>query len=89
MPDITKMPYISSSGEIKQNQPWGLSRIISMFWDTVNFFYIFFRTLLPIGNDSSNKSQDRSRYQGPKPPRPPRGFRTMSDVAPPPCFGGT
>lgn len=87
------MPYISSSGEIKENQPWGLSRLITVFWDILNFFYMFFQTLIPIGSDSSRSTQNRNHRPGgprpPGPPRSPRGIGRISDNAPPPCFGGT
>uniref|UniRef100_A0A1B6MHR9 Thioredoxin domain-containing protein n=1 Tax=Graphocephala atropunctata TaxID=36148 RepID=A0A1B6MHR9_9HEMI len=58
------MPYISPSGEISDKQPWGLGKIIAIFWGILNFFFMFFRTLISPGSHARG-SQYTQDYRGP------------------------
>ncbi|XP_054276290.1 selenoprotein K-like isoform X2 [Macrosteles quadrilineatus] len=87
------MPYVLSSGEVANKQPWGLAKITAFFWGILNFFFMFFRTLISPGSNSRGDryTQDFRRGGG-GPPRPPRrnigGFNNVSTLPPPPCGGG-
>ncbi|XKL69595.1 hypothetical protein PGB90_007364 [Kerria lacca] len=94
------MVYIASDGTIKNGpRPWGMKRISDTFWSFIDAVGLFIETLLPFPVTLSNRSIRSSgsgssfqpssgRRSGPS-NRPTGGFRTISDIAPPPmCSGG-
>ncbi|XP_048005709.1 selenoprotein K-like [Leguminivora glycinivorella] len=82
------MPYISSDGQVGK-RPFSLYGI---FWAIVNFFYLFYMTLINADYNKHGEKYTREyRSPGSGPPRPPSrrfgGFNSGSGPAPPPAGG--
>jgi len=78
------MPYVGSDGTIQQAKPFGLGMIFDLFYGTINFVNLFFRSLFQMDGGGP-------RGAGGAAPRMPGrmgGVRRMGGVAPPPCVGG-
>jgi len=59
------MPYVSSSGEISQKQPWGIAKVVAIFWGILNFFFMFFQSLInPAGNSRGGGSSSHDYRPG-------------------------
>ena len=46
------MAYITSDGRVLESRPFSLGSITDLFWGFINFFVLFFRTLI---NPQANK----------------------------------
>ncbi|XP_013407766.1 selenoprotein K-like [Lingula anatina] len=88
------MPYVSGGGEVLDSRSnWRLSYIPELFWAVVEFFVLFFRTMIS-PSMTKRGSQYTSDYRpSGGPPRPPR--RRMGGIggggggpSPPPMAGG-
>lgn len=89
------MPYISGGEILQSRSPWRLSIIPEFIWGVINFFVLFFQTLI---NPSKNAKGDRytSDYRRPGggggggPSRRMGGFGRQGGGAPgpPPMAGG-
>jgi len=91
------MVYIDNQGRVLEAKPWGINSIGDLFWGIINFFSLFFRTLI---NPDANKKGDgfATDYRNPggrgPPPSGPRrrfgGFGGGRGGAPssPPMGGG-
>ncbi|XP_046675154.1 thioredoxin-2-like [Homalodisca vitripennis] len=58
------MPYVLSNGEMADKQPWGIAKIVAMFWGILNFFFMFFRTLISPGSHARG-DQYTQDFRGP------------------------
>eukprot|EP00050_Salpingoeca_kvevrii_P006032 m.287049 g.287049 ORF g.287049 m.287049 type:complete len:89 (-) comp11695_c0_seq1:503-769(-) len=88
------MPYISNSTVQSHRSPWRLSRLPELFWAIINFFLLFFKTMMPGGAAKNNstedvyRARDRGDYGGGGPRRRMGGFRSNSGANAPPMGGG-
>ncbi|XP_065218456.1 selenoprotein K-like [Planococcus citri] len=95
------MVYVARDGTVRDGpKPWGKDRLKETFWSFVSAIELFFQTLIPAFPSSSNRSvgyrstggsssSSSSSRRGPGSSTQFRGgFRTMSDIAPPPTMGG-
>jgi hypothetical protein len=90
------MVYIAGDGQVLEARPWSFGALTEMFWGLINFFGLFFRTL--INPDSSAKGDsyttDYRSTGGRGPPPPPRrrfggfGGRGGAPSSSPPMAGG-
>ncbi|TGZ76089.1 hypothetical protein CRM22_000019 [Opisthorchis felineus] len=66
------MPYVSSSGQVLDKQPWGLKYFHELVVNFFNVIVLFFQTMLPLDVfRGSTNSRQRSTGWGGGPPRPP------------------
>jgi len=49
------MVYVTSDGQVLQSKPWGVGRLMDIFWGMITFFSLFFKTLV---DPSLNKKGD-------------------------------
>ncbi|XP_052090626.1 selenoprotein K-like [Mytilus californianus] len=89
------MVYVGQGGQMLDSRsPWRLSVIPELFWSIVNFFVLFFRTLInpSLSKEGSTYSRDYRSGGGGGPPAPPRrrmgGFRGGGGAPSPPPMGG-
>jgi len=78
------MPYVGSDGTIQQSRPFGLSMISDLFYGTIAFVNLFFRSLFHL-DDGGPQGAGGS---APRMPGRMGGVRRMGGVSPPPCVGG-
>uniref|UniRef100_A0A023EYD8 Putative glycine-rich selenoprotein n=1 Tax=Triatoma infestans TaxID=30076 RepID=A0A023EYD8_TRIIF len=81
------MVYVSGDGTVYQERPWGIGKVIAIFWAVINLIIAFFQTLIP-GFMDTTSSNNRfgsggnrgtrgsggfggGSYGGRRPPRPP------------------
>jgi len=57
------MPYVGSDGSLQQSRPFGFGMIYDLFWSTVTFVNLFFRSLLHL-DDNQNSSSRPTTYDG-------------------------
>jgi len=91
------MAYVSGGQMLDNQSPWRLNFIPELFWGLINFFVLFFRTLVNPGSNSKGSdysTEYRVGNQGPfgpggGPQRRMGGFRRGGGGAgPPPMAGG-
>ena len=82
------MPYISG-GNITSSRPSNLGSLKDLFWGVLNFFYLFFTSLVMPNSNSRVTSHGQSAPRNPG-RRGMGGFggRGQSGPAPPPMGGG-
>ncbi|XP_073975433.1 uncharacterized protein [Rhodnius prolixus] len=93
------MVYVSGDGTVYQERPWGVGKLIAIFWAIINLIVAFFQTLIPgFMDNSSNRNNFRSggnrgsggygggSYGGrrPPPPGPGRNIHGMGSLPPSP-----
>merc|ERR1711994_892112 len=92
-----EMAYITSDGRVLESRPFGLSSITDLFWGFINFFMLFFRTLInPQANSKGEGYSTDYRSTGGRGPPPGGGPRRRINgfggsggaAAPPPPRGG-
>jgi len=59
------MVYIDSNGEVHESRPLGLSTLTDFFWAVINFFALFFRSLLSPDADTKVASGGTDYRRGP------------------------
>ena len=91
------MAYITSDGRVLESKPWGFNSILDLFWGILNFFSLFFKTLIqPDSNAKGDKYTTDYRNTGGRGPPPNGGSRRRfggfgggsGGPSPPPFAGG-
>ncbi|XP_014244696.1 glycine-rich selenoprotein-like [Cimex lectularius] len=56
------MAYVTRDGTVTESMPWGVAKLVVIFWGVINLITAFFQTLIPGFTDdrSSNRSNFRS-----------------------------
>lgn len=85
--------FIPLRGQVVDSRsPWRLSIIPETFWSIINFFVLFFRTLINPSLSKEGSSYSRDYRGGGGPPQPPRrrmgGYRGGAGAPSPPPMGG-
>merc|ERR1711981_1461930 len=96
VPHAENMAYITSDGRMLESRPFGLGSISDFFWGIVNFFVLFFRTLINPSETSKGDGYSTDYRstggRGPPPGGGPRrrfgGFGGGSGAAAPPMPRG-
>merc|ERR1712122_343212 len=95
--DFANMAYITSDGRVLESRPFSLASITDFFWGFINFFALFFRTLInPQANSKGEGYSTDYRSTGGRGPPPGGGPRRRINgfggsggaAAPPPPRGG-
>jgi len=70
------MAYITSDGRVVESRPFSLGSITDLFWGFINFFALFFRTLInPNENSKGDGYSTDYRSTGGRGPPPNGGPR--------------
>ncbi|KAI3357260.1 hypothetical protein L3Q82_015712 [Scortum barcoo] len=91
-----KMVYVSNGQVLdsRTQSPWRLSLLIDLFWEAVEFFGLFFKTLVDPHMKKGGNNGLTGNSDGRSPPGPPGGRRRMGRInhgggpSAPPMGGG-
>ncbi|KAK9515582.1 hypothetical protein VZT92_026218 [Zoarces viviparus] len=90
------MVYVSNGQVLdsRSQSPWSLSYLVDLFWGAVDFFGLFFKTILHPDMTKGGNSGSSRFTDGRGPPGPPGGRRRMGRInhgagpSSPPMGGG-
>jgi len=67
------MVYVAADGTVLEQRPWGFSRLMDAFWNTLNFITLFFKSLVGLDNGNAVGSGRRRGGSGGGPGNGPGG----------------
>ncbi|KAM9828088.1 selenoprotein K [Syngnathus typhle] len=90
------MVYVSNGQVLdsRSQSPWRLSLVVDLFWGAVEFFGLFFKTIIDPDLTKDGHSSSSRFSDGRGPPGPPGGRRRFGRInvgggpTPPPMGGG-
>ncbi|VDO03671.1 unnamed protein product [Rodentolepis nana] len=58
------MPYVTSTGELVESEPWSLRYVVRVIGEAVNVISLFFTSMMPFDVGDSRRNSNQRRPSG-------------------------